>query len=180
MFRAQSSGLNFAIPTAEKTGATRVRWGIGIMKSIQPAILLVDDETNDQLLMQRAFKIAQLQHPVFTVSDGDQAVLYLSGKGVYADRDLFPLPVMILLDLKMPCRTGLEVLEWIRRQPAPLKRIPVIIMTSSGQEIDINRAYEMGANSYIVKPITFDRLLETIKGIENYWFTLSERPNIQL
>lgn len=147
--------------------------------SASPAtILLAEDETNDVFLMRRAFEKAKLLHPLPVVSDGAEAISYLSGEGRYANRQEFPLPTLLLLDLKLPRRSGLEVLEWIRRQPSPLRRLPVVILSSSQQTIDINRAYELGANSYLVKPVDFAGLLELVKALEMYWFVFSQKPEV--
>src|SRR5690349_7010840 len=118
-------------------------------------ILHVEDDPNDILLVQRALKKTGAPSAIVSVSDGDRALAYLGGARDYADREKFPFPQLVLLDLKMPRKSGLEVLEWIRRQ-ALLKRLPVIVFTSSKHDQDINSAYELGANSYLVKPVGFD------------------------
>lgn len=141
-------------------------------------ILLVEDNRDDVLMIQRAFHKANLAMPLHVVSDGDAAVLYLSGQGDYSDRDQYPLPVLMLLDLKLPRKSGLEVLEWLRLQPG-LKRLVVVVLTSSKENIDINRAYELGANSYLVKPVRFASLLELVKNLNLYWLVLSEKPEVQ-
>lgn len=141
-------------------------------------ILLVEDNRDDVLMIQRAFHKANFHNPLQVVADGDAAVLYLSGQGPYSDRDQYPLPVLILLDLKLPRRSGFEVLEWLRQQPG-LKRLLVVVLTSSRENIDINRAYELGANSYLVKPVKFAALLELVKNLNLYWLVLSEKPETQ-
>src|SRR5438876_2679264 len=108
-------------------------------------ILLAEDDPNDVLLIQRAFQRTHVANPLEVVRNGDEAVAYLSGQGKFADRARHPLPVLMLIDLKMPRKTGLEVLEWVRQQPG-LKRLPIIVMTSSNQSPDVNCAYELGAN----------------------------------
>jgi len=140
-------------------------------------ILLAEDDPNDVLLIQRAFQRTHLANPVQVVRDGEEALAYLSGQGAFADRELHPLPVLMLMDLKMPRKTGLEVLAWLRQQPG-LKRLPVIVLTSSNQSPDINRAYELGANSYLVKPAGFDSLLELVKNLDMYWLILNEKPEL--
>ena len=140
-------------------------------------ILLAEDDPNDVLLIQRAFQRTHLANPVQVVRDGEEALAYLSGQGAFADRELHPLPVLMLMDLKMPRKTGLEVLAWLRQQPG-LKRLPVIALTSSNQSPDINRAYELGANSYLVKPAGFDSLLELVKNLDMYWLILNEKPEL--
>jgi CheY-like chemotaxis protein len=140
-------------------------------------ILLAEDDPNDVLLIQRAFQRTHLANPVQVVRDGEEALAYLSGQGAFADRERHPLPVLMLMDLKMPRKTGLEVLAWLRQQPG-LKRLPVIVLTSSNQSPDINRAYELGANSYLVKPAGFDSLLELVKNLDMYWLILNEKPEL--
>jgi CheY-like chemotaxis protein len=140
-------------------------------------ILVVEDDPNDVLLLRRAFAKAKLANPLQVVGDGDAAVDYLSGAGAYADRSAHPLPTMILLDLKLPRRSGHEVLEWLRAQPS-IGRIPVVVLTSSRQSADIDRAYDLGANSYLVKPVQFDGLLEMVKNMNLYWFVMNERPSV--
>ena len=142
-------------------------------------ILVVEDDPNDVLLIQRAFGKARILNPVRTVSNGDEAVAYLSGEGPFADREAYPFPVLVLLDLKLPRRSGLEVLGWIRSHPG-LKRLPIVVLTSSKESADINRAYDLGANSYLVKPVGFDSLLELVKSLEVYWIMLNQNPEISL
>ena len=112
------------------------------------SILLVEDDYNDILLIQRAFRKAEIQQSMLQVTDGDEAIAYLSGEGQYTDRQTYPIPSLILLDLKLPRRSGLEVLAWIRQQ-TKLKRLLVVVLTSSQENSDLNRAYDLGANSYL-------------------------------
>ncbi len=139
-------------------------------------ILHVEDDPNDVLLLQRAFKKAGGVAPtVSVVNDGEEAVAYLSGTGRFDDREAHPLPSLILLDLKIPLKSGLEVLAWIRGQPS-IRRLPVIVFSSSKQMADINRAYDLGANSYLVKPVVFDELLEMVKILHAYWLSMNQNP----
>jgi DNA-binding response OmpR family regulator len=138
-------------------------------------ILLVEDDPNDVFLLRRAFRKAKLENAVQVVADGDTAVAYLAGQGAFADRARYPLPILILLDLKLPRRSGLEVLGWLRQQ-AELKRLPVVMLSSSNEVIDINRAYDLGVNSYLVKPTTFQVLLEMIRTLGLYWMIFNEKP----
>jgi CheY-like chemotaxis protein len=131
-------------------------------------ILLVEDDANDVLLIQRAFNKAGLQSNLKTVRDGEQAIHYLGGEGVYADREKYPTPFLVLLDLKMPGVNGFEVLEWVRQQPA-MKRLLIVVLTSSNLQADVDRAYELGANSYLVKPVEFDEMVHMIQRFEIYW-----------
>ena len=140
-------------------------------------ILLAEDDPNDVLLVQRAFQRIPVANPLQVVRDGEEALAYLSGQAPYADRERHPLPVLMLMDLKMPRKSGLEVLEWVRQQPG-LKRLPIIVLTSSNQSPDINRAYELGANSYLVKPAGFDSLLGLVKNVDMYWLILNEKPEL--
>ena len=141
-------------------------------------ILLAEDDPNDVLSVQRAFQRNYVANPVQVVRDGEEALAYLSGQAPFADRERHPLPVLMLMDLKMPRKSGLEVLEWVRQQPG-LKRLPIIVLTSSNQSPDINRAYELGANSYLVKPAGFDSLLDLVKNLDMYWLILNEKPELQ-
>ncbi|HZQ46081.1 MAG TPA: response regulator [Verrucomicrobiae bacterium] len=145
------------------------------MNNSVPTILYVDDDENDVLLLRHAVRSAQLSFNVQVVNDPENASAYLAGQGIYADRKCFPLPELVLLDLKMPRMHGLEVLAWIRSQPV-LKRLVVIVLTASNQGSEVNRAYELGANSYLVKPVELEALVEMVKGIGAYWMTLNERP----
>ena len=130
-------------------------------------ILLVEDDSNDVLLLQRAFRRAGLTHALQVVSDGDQAVAYLGGQGQFNDRGKHPLPSLVLLDLKLPRRSGLEVLGWIRDQKPEVKNLPVIVLTSSRLSEDVDRAYSLGANSYMAKPSgNYDGLAEMVKNLE--------------
>ncbi len=140
-------------------------------------ILLIEDDPNDVILIQRAFKKANLLTPIQVVEDGETALDYLMGKGIFKDRERYPLPDLILLDLKLPRKSGLEVLAWLREQPN-LKRLPVVILTASKEAKDINRAYDLGANSYLVKPVSFDALLNMVKTLGLYWMILNEKPEV--
>jgi CheY-like chemotaxis protein len=138
-------------------------------------ILLAEDDPNDTLLIKRAFQKAGFGSLLKTVSDGRQAIDYLRGVNEYADRARFPLPFLLLLDLKMPGTNGFEVLEWIRAQ-ADLRRLLVVVLTSSNFQADVDRAYESGANSYLVKPIEFNEMANMIQRFEAYWTELNRFP----
>jgi len=141
-------------------------------------ILLAEDDPNDVLLIQRALQRSNIVNPLQVVRDGADAVAYLNGDLQYGDRERYPLPVLLLMDLKMPRKSGLEVLEWLRQQTGGLRRLPVVVLTSSNQSLDINRAYDLGANSYLVKPAGFDSLLELVKNLDMYWLILNEKPEL--
>jgi CheY-like chemotaxis protein len=116
-------------------------------------ILLIEDNEDDAFIFRRAFSQARLRHPLHAVDNGQQAMEYLSGVGRFADRAVFPVPFLTLLDLKLPLRNGLDVLEWIRAQP-PLAALSVVVLTSSAEPRDLARARELGARAYLVKPPT--------------------------
>lgn len=138
-------------------------------------ILMVEDDPNDILLTQRAFMQASLVNPLRVVRDGEAALQYLGGQGAFADRTRHPLPSLVLLDLELPKRSGLEILGFIRSEAA-LRRTPVIVLTSSGENADVRKACALGANSHLVKPVGFDGLVETIKAIGIYWVILNQGP----
>ena len=140
-------------------------------------ILLVEDEPNDVFLFERAFKKLNLSGNLQIVSDGEAAIAYLTGEGKYADREKYPIPSLILLDLKLPRISGLEILSWLRQQPG-LKRLLVVVLSSSKETIDINRAYDLGANSYLVKPVAFGTLVNIVKTLDLYWLAFNERPEV--
>ena len=146
---------------------------------IQPAqddpVLLVEDNPNDVLLLRRAFAKTGITHPLVVLDDGEKAVRYLAGEAEYADRAAHPLPLFILLDLKLPRKSGHEVLAWLRAQPV-LRRIPVIILTSSSEKSDLERCYDTGVNSYLVKPVKFDDLLKLVDIVRSYWVGVNEPP----
>jgi DNA-binding response OmpR family regulator len=139
-------------------------------------ILHVDDDANDSMLVKHACRAANLNCMLECVGDGEIAISYLRGDEPYANRQQYPLPSIVLLDLKMPRKTGFEVLEWMRAQSS-LRRMVVFVFTSSRQQEDINRAYELGANGYLVKPVGFDRLVEELQALHR-WLELNERPTI--
>lgn len=139
-------------------------------------VLLVEDSSDDALLIQRAFRKAALAAPT-RVEDGEAALAYLAGEGRYADRAAHPIPALVLLDLKLPRKSGLEVLEWLRAQ-STLRRLPVVMLTSSRETGDIARAYDLGANSYLVKPVAYEDLARMIAALDLYWLRLNERPII--
>lgn len=145
--------------------------------SSENTILLVEDNPKDVFLIQRAFRKAEIVTPLKVVSDGDAAVHYLAGETPYCDRTVYPLPVLVLLDLKLPRRSGAEVLSWIRQEPN-LQRLPVVALTSSREYSDVNRIYDLGANAYIVKPPDFDQLVHILKTLNLHWITYNEKPQM--
>ena len=144
------------------------------MKGESPALLVVEDDSDALVLLRRAFRKVGLQVPLHVVTDGEAALAYLAGEGSFGDRQVHPLPNIILLDLKLPKRSGLEVLEWKHRQPR-LRDIPVIIVTSSEEESDRQRAAELGARHYDVKLIDSGSLLRLAKKVRRYTDLLQRR-----
>jgi len=142
------------------------------------SVLLVEDEENDALLMQRAFQRVDVTCPLKHVLDGVEARDYLSGKGSFSDRTKFPIPSIVLLDLKMPRMSGFELLEWVRKQEA-ISHLLVIVLTSSKQRQDIARAYELGANAYVAKPGNLDGLLDLVRRIRDFWLTCNLWPAVE-
>ena len=138
-------------------------------------VLLVEDNQDDAFFMERACQSADIPHSLNIVRDGQAAVDYLSGANGYEDRERHPLPDLILLKLKLPLRTGHEVLEWLREQPA-LRTLPVIVLTTSAENPDIERAYELGVSSYLVKDADYFQLFETTWVVLKYWLQLNVRP----
>jgi CheY-like chemotaxis protein len=136
-------------------------------------ILLVEDNENDVLFMKRMMRVAEIGHPLQVVTDGQQAIDYLSGTGKFADRNEFPVPCLVLLDLKLPFRSGLEVLAWIREQPN-YRPLVVLILSTSRESGDIERAYRLGANAYLVKPHDVGQLGELMKAVKLFWLTFNE------
>jgi CheY-like chemotaxis protein len=146
------------------------------MNNTHTTVLHVDDDPGDSLLVRQACRKAEVSFQLQSVSDGETAIAYLSGAGIYSDRELYPLPVLVLLDLKMPRMNGFDVLAWIRGH-AQFKTLPVVVFTASNQEEDIQRAYVEHANSYLVKPVGIHTLMEMLKMIDAYWLGLNQHPN---
>jgi CheY-like chemotaxis protein len=141
-------------------------------------ILLVEDSRMDVELTLDAFREARLANTVHVASSGEQALDYLLGQGRYADRGAFPLPDLILLDLKLPGISGHEVLKRIKSEPV-IKRIPVIILTSSKEEGDRTLSYDNGANSYLLKPVSFEGFLAVVRQVGEYWLSLNVKPPME-
>jgi CheY-like chemotaxis protein len=138
-------------------------------------VLVAEDDPSDVFLLQRAFAAASVPASLHFVRDGQEAIDYLTGEADYSDRATYPLPDLMLLDLKMPRLNGFDVLEWLRKQPG-LKRMLVTILTSSDQARDIDRAYDLGANSYLLKPHGSQELNELVERVQRYWLELNLRP----
>jgi CheY-like chemotaxis protein len=149
------------------------------MEIRQFTVMLVEDDLNDIFLVKRAFKMAQVKDPLQVVTDGQEAILYLKGEGKYADRQQYPLPRLVVMDIKMPRKSGFEVLEWVKTSGAPLRRIPIVIVSSSDNPDDINRAYELGANAYMVKPVDFRAVEHLFQAITQYWGLECAKPELE-
>jgi len=133
-------------------------------------VLLVDDNEDDVVIMQSCFSRAGVLNPMQSVSDGEKAIAYLKGEPPFDDRQQYPFPIVVFLDLNMPKKNGLEVLAWIRGQPA-LRGLSVHVLTASVRATDVERAFELGANSYLIKPSRFDVLVDMMKA----WHTMARR-----
>jgi CheY-like chemotaxis protein len=131
-------------------------------------ILLVEDRGDDVLIILKAFAQAGLDNQVVVVRDGEECIQYLQGEGAYKDRARYPLPNLMLLDLKMPRMDGFEVLRWLRRQPE-LRGIIVVVLTASSEIRDVNQAYQLGANSFMVKPDDFQNVASMARLLKDYW-----------
>ena len=149
------------------------------MASHNPLILLVEDDPNDMFLIRRAFKKVDLNQQLFGVWDGKQAISYLSGSDEFSNRELYPMPSILLLDLKLPRVSGLDVLAWLKSQET-LKRLVVLVLTASGQSSDVARAYDLGANSYLVKPLASTQLDEMIRALNLFWCVFNTDPEVSL
>jgi len=134
----------------------------------EKCILQVEDDDNDVFLLKRVFDQAGISSPLHVVRDGQLAIDYLSGAGGFADRQTHPLPCLVLLDLKLPKKNGLEVLEWVRHQPR-LKSLVVVLFSSSALPQEVERAYELGVNSYIQKSSDSNQLREIAQLLKGWW-----------
>lgn len=140
-----------------------------------PLILQVEDREEDVYLLKRAIQKAEVQADVRAVVDGQEALDYIEGRGRFADREQFPLPYLILLDLKLPLKTGFDVLAWIRAQPT-LRTLIIIVLSSSIDEGDLEKAYQLGANAFLVKPSDMHTLVEMCKAMKLFWLTHNQPP----
>ena len=138
-------------------------------------ILMADDDADDRLLTQDALKESRLNNELVCVEDGEELLDYLKHRGKYANAATAPRPGIILLDLNMPRKDGREALKDIKADPA-LRDIPIVVFTTSKAEEDIYRTYQLGVNSFITKPVTFDGLIEVMRTLGTYWFEIVELP----
>ena len=144
----------------------------------RPTILLVDDSENDLLLLRTAFEKAEFNIPLQEVHNGAEAIAYLKGDDPYSDRNKFPLPAVMLLDLNMPMKNGFEVLTWVRAQTG-LKRLSIIVLTASTRTEDIERAFDLGANSFLVKPSSLDALAAMLRCLRD-WIQINHFPSLNV
>src|SRR5688500_18793851 len=148
------------------------------MATTRPTLLIVEDSENDIFFIERIFKQLEARCELRFARDGVEAVDYLAGKGRFKDRAHFPMPTIILMDLKMPRMNGFEVLEWMQTQPE-IKLIPTIVVTSSTLQEDVTRAYQLGANAVMNKPVDKDSLTQMLKTFHVYWTDFVELPEVK-
>jgi CheY-like chemotaxis protein len=142
-------------------------------------ILLVEDNKDDVMLLQRTFWQAHLANPLKIVSNGADAINYLQGAGPYADRNIYPLPSLLLLDLHMPVVDGFDVLQWLRSSRSRLDSILTVVLISSAEEPDLQRALKLGADSYLVKSAHFEELLPLLKRLGCWWVVTTDQDEVQ-
>jgi CheY-like chemotaxis protein len=138
-------------------------------------ILIAEDIEDDAVLLERAFNLIGLAHPVKVLTDGAEVIKYLRGAGKYADRLLFPFPRVLFTDLKMPHVDGFELLEWLREHPEH-SVVPTIVFSSSGEPADVRRAYELGAHAYLVKPCSMEELQKMMRRMYEFWALSAHTP----
>ena len=142
-------------------------------------ILFAEDNEDDQFMLRRSLRALPFQINLHFVNGGTEAVAYLTGEGEFRDRRKFPLPTVIFLDIKMPLMTGFEVLEWLKNQsPDHLRRLPVVVLSSSAQQEDIDRAYDLGANAYLTKPMGFDEMHNMFDITGKFFLEHAEKPSV--
>lgn len=144
----------------------------------KPLILIAEDDENDAHLLRRTLKKIGVSMPIQIVEDGEEAIEYLSGMGQYTDRDIYPFPSVVVTDIKMPRKNGFDVLRWLKKHP-DCAIIPVVVWTSSNQESDILKAYQLGANCYVQKPNSAAGWEETIALIFKFW-DACQKPSLRL
>jgi CheY-like chemotaxis protein len=142
----------------------------------KPTVLLVEDMADDVVLIQRSFEETGLGNRLQAVGSAGEAKAYLRGESVYRERNQYPLPALILLDLKMPGEDGFDFLSWLRAQPE-FKKIPVVVLTASDESKDMTKAYQLGANSFLMKPQDFENFVETSRLLQEYWLKLAHTPS---
>jgi CheY-like chemotaxis protein len=145
--------------------------------SDRKTILLVEDDRDDVFFFQYALENAGVNNPLKIAVNGQQAVDYLAGTGQYADRVKFPLPGLVLLDLKLPIKTGLDVLRWLQAQPH-LVGVVVVVLTSSSESADVESAYSLGARSYLIKPVALEKRVDMVRKLKDYWLEMNRFPTL--
>lgn len=140
-------------------------------------VLMAEDDPNDVFLMERAFSEAGVRNPLCRVCDGQEAIEYLGGEGKFSARDKFPFPAVLLLDLKMPRKNGMDVLRWLRGTEG-LRCLPVVMFSSSAHPSDIEEAYQLGVNAFVVKPAGIAQRLEFARIVKSFWLAFNELPLI--
>lgn len=148
------------------------------MRETHPIVLVAEDREDDILMLRRAFQQLGFQIPAQFVHNGDETIAYLAGTGRFANREEYPVPDLLLLDLKMPRKTGFEVLEWIQGQPS-LSRLRVVVLTTSSDIFEVNRAYQLGAASFLTKPLHFTEFRDTIQAVYNYWIAMNRAGSVE-
>jgi CheY-like chemotaxis protein len=143
------------------------------MNNHAQTILLIEDNENDILFMRRALKTAEVLNPLQVVTDGQQAIDYFAGVGKFANRQEFPLPILVFLDLKLPHRDGLEVLKWLRLE-ALIKSPVVLVLTTSKEPSDVEKAFDLGANAYLAKPSSVSQLYEMMNPVKQFWLGFNQ------
>lgn len=140
-------------------------------------ILIADDDAEDRMMVKEALDESRLKNDIHFVENGEELVDYLHNRGRFTDKDLYPTPGLILLDLNMPKKDGREALKEIKADPH-LRLIPVVVLTTSKAEEDILRTYDLGVSSFITKPVTFTALVDVMRTLSKYWFEIVELPKI--
>ena len=163
--------------SANTAGLSGGSGGAHVIPKSAVTVLHIDDDPNDTALLQAATRKAGVPFLLRNVEDGEQAIAYLNGAGLYRDRTLFPLPSLILLDLKMPRATGFEILKWIRAHHE-LGNLPVVVLSGSELQDDIRLAYSTGASSYLVKPLGFDALVSLVKNLDVAWLAANQSSRL--
>ena len=143
----------------------------------QPVVLVAEDRDEDLFILRRAFEQLGFQTPVQYVHNGEQAIAYLAGEGRFANRVEYPLPNLLLLDLKMPRKNGFEVLQWIQERPE-LNTLRTVVLTTSDDIFEVNRAYKLGASSFLTKPLNFTEFRDMIQAVHIYWLALNKAAAI--
>jgi len=149
------------------------------MSPTEFSVIFADDDPNAILLFKRAYQTANLKNPLHVFRDGQEVIDYLRHLVTKDAKRIFDAPpALMLLDIKMPRKSGLEVLEWVRAQPG-LKRLVTVLMSNSDDQGDINRAYDLGCNSYVQKPMAFGELVERVRLVNSYWLLVNKQPDLQ-